>query len=264
MINTTAQIYKQGLITAYRMPQITQHGSISSNAASVYAGYPMKMHLMPPSTAARALLLPGAKQWEAARGSYSVFTMVGTENPFVGPDNDIQMYAADFTYQAVAASSTDALVSSTTTANGYKPTVYDMPYNTSGVYLTGLSNQTTLQVNLKMLIEVAPGPLDAFATIAVESPEYDSAAIALYSKIVSRLPPAVPADMNPDGEFYQNVLETLGSLVQHGSLIHPAFGLLGGGLKLAGKAAPVVVRALTQNKQVEVKPKTGKQRKKVK
>lgn len=127
----------------------------------------------------------------------------------------------------------------------YCATNLTLPFNTSGIYLTGLSTQTTLQLNVKLIIEVAPGPLDQFATLASESPQYEPAALELYSQVVSKLPPAVPADMNPAGEYFKQVLGYIGDAVRMGSVIHPAFGLVGSGVKAVGMAAPAVERMVT-------------------
>jgi len=78
VINTTAPIYQQGTVTAYRSPQTFASTMIESTVATtpvVGLGFPATMHLMAPSSPAAALLLPGSKQWPAARGSYSVFTL---------------------------------------------------------------------------------------------------------------------------------------------------------------------------------------------
>lgn len=115
---------------------------------------------------------------------------------------------------------------------------YRSAFNISGAYFTGLSLQTTLQLNLKAIIEVCPGPTDAIATLATASPEYDPAALEFYSRICSRLPPGVPQDENPAGEFFKQVLSTVGDIAQMGSVIHPAFGLIGGGAKAIARLIP--------------------------
>ncbi len=201
-----------------------------------------RMHLMPPATAAQALLLPGSRQWPAERGSYSVFTLCESDNDFQGPDARVRLYVAGYDFgknNQGCLGTTRGSAASQTVVQGYYA-----PYNTSGVYLSGLSYQTTLQLNVKWLVEVAPGPLDSLATLASESPEYDPAALELYSRVVSKLPPGVPQDENPSGEFYQNVLGTLGDVLQLGAAIHPAFGLLGGGVKTVGKMIPTAQRVV--------------------
>lgn len=102
-------------------------------------------------------------------------------------------------------------------------------------------------------MEVAPGPLDALATLATESPEYDPAALELYSRIAKELPPAVPSDMNPAGEYFKQVCEIAGEVAGAASLIHPAFGLVSRGAKmLGGIGAPAITaieRAVARGNQ---------------
>lgn len=118
--------------------------------------------------------------------------------------------------------------------------LYPMPFNTSGAYFTGLSPETTLQLNFKLIVEVAPGPNDQLATLATSSPEFDPPALELYSRVCSRLPPGVPQDENPAGEFFKSVLGTLGDIVALGGALHPAFSLVGGGMKAVSKVIPTV------------------------
>jgi hypothetical protein len=89
---------------------------------------------------------------------------------------------------------------------------YDSSFHTSGAFFTGLSPQTTLQVNVKMLIEVAPGPGSALVTVAKPSPVYDPLALELYSRAINEMPVAVPASMNPAGEWWSGVLSTIGDV----------------------------------------------------
>ncbi len=50
---------------------------------------------------------------------------------------------------------------------------------------------------------------------------YDPHALELYGRIAPQIPVGVPRDMNPAGEFFGNILKTLGSVLQAGSGLLP-------------------------------------------
>jgi len=257
VLNTTAELYKQGTLTAYRMPQLDSAlamVSVPGGKNSTYGGISSAVSFttyrqfsLPPSSAAEALLLPGSKQWEAARGSYTVVTQCGIGNDLSSFEGVPRLYlerseipdaVTDSKMSAIASglyTDVGSIATSTKLANKYMS-----HHNTSGVYLTGLSSQTTLQVNVKFIIEAAPGPRSPFATLAKPSPQYDPEALRLYAELSQRLPVAVPVDMNPDGEWFRMLLGTLGDLSTMASGINPLFGIVGQGLKAVGNTAPQV------------------------
>lgn len=263
VINTTAELYKQGLVTAYRMPQQEDNFSVVKQLLADGLGgfFPdlrtVRQLSLPPATPADALILPGAKQWGAERGYYGVMTQSGLRNDFKALENVGRLYLEDggWTEASQPLNATKAGIISTVdaqTASYITGSRYMSYYNTSGAYFTGLSAQTTLQVNLKVIVESSPGPKSPFATMARSSPRYDPEALRLYSELSQRLPVGVPVDMNPDGEWFRMVLGTLGDLSTMASGINPIFGLVGQGLKLGAQVAPGVVNML---KRVEDKEK---------
>jgi hypothetical protein len=132
---------------------------------------------------------------------------------------------------------TNAILSPNVLTSG----VYYAPFNTSGIYASGLSPQSTLQVNVKILLEVAPDPTSTLATLAQPSPPCDYEAVRLASNAFSALPVGVPFDENPNGEWFRSVLGTLGALSTSASGINPLFGIIGRGLSLASGVVPTVV-----------------------
>lgn len=257
VVNTTAELYLQGLCTAYRMPQIDQLSTYTAvdpvAQSEVYTPAPLRVFASPPSSVAEALVLPGSKQWDAKRGYYGVCLLTSTENPFQAIDASRRVYLANEVWPSTSSPAINCVASyrSKGTSGDSCTTKYFSPYNTTGAYFTGLSPQTTLQVNVKWILETAPGPRSTFATLAQPSPHYDPLALELYSEMCSRLPVAVPFDENPDGEWFQTVLGTLGSLSSMASGVHPAFGLLGGGLNLASRIAPEVYKLIKGQKEKE-------------
>lgn len=251
--NVTSDLYKQGTVTCYRMPQlenvIMMVNSPVSSPGSTGDRYllPYKTYALPPANVSEALLLPGSKQWDARRGAYLVVTQTGLNNDFASCDNVQRLYlerSEGYLDASMTQPSLGALNSYNTSysVNGgfTVSNAWEGHHNTSGAYFTGLSYETVLQVNVKFLIESAPGPRSPFATICKPAPQYDPEAIRLYSELSQTLPVACPVDMNPSGEWFRMILGTVGDLSTMASGINPLFGLLGQGLKVAGNYAPQV------------------------
>jgi len=248
--NTTAPLYKQGVATVYRLSQpkdqelLVNKVGTDSAANSTYSPSVHKLYALPPTSAADALVLPGSKQWDAARGCYCICTLTDTENRTRNVDNIPRLYSEWQSIATTAQTSCGALLSTQTVgAVSSYTTKYATPYNTSGVYFTGLSYQTTLQVNLKVLVETIPDPRSAFASLATASPNYDPEALRLYSEIVCHIPVGVPVDENPSGEWFESVLGTLGDISSMAGAINPIFSVLGKGLGIASKIAPRLIDA---------------------
>lgn len=261
--NTTAELYKQGVCTAYRMPQIDKLTNVKFLPQDGGSGVPTTCHLytLPPGAPELALVLPASKQWAASEGFYGVCTLQSERLPLVGCDNLARVYTTDQAVTTVTPLLSASVPAIATTIDntfvGNNGLYYNAPYNTTGAYFTGLSPQTTLQVTLKLLIETAPGASSPFVTLAKPSPMYDPEALRLYTQVLNHLSVAVPVTMNPSGEWFQDVLGTLGSLSMMASGINPLFGMLGAGLKVASGLAPTVHKLVVGNK--EGKPKKKKE-----
>jgi hypothetical protein len=255
VVNTTAELYLQGLCTAYRMPQVDQLTTYTAqdetSTSTIYTPAPLRVFAMPPSSVAEALVLPGSKQWDAKRGYYGVCLLSTTDNPFQAIDSSRRAYLTNEIWASTSSPPLNCVVSYRSKGGiGNSGTCkYFAPYNTTGAYFTGLSLQTTLQVNVKWILETAPGPRSTFATLAQPSPAYDPVALELYSEMVQHLPVGVPFDENPDGEWFENVLGTLGTLSTMASGVHPMFGLIGKGLDIARRIAPEVYKLIKRNEE---------------
>jgi hypothetical protein len=256
VLNTTAVLYKQGTVTAYRMTQPKDQYigvntiGIDSVANQTYNQVTHRVFCLPPTTVVEAVVLPGSKQWEAERGGYCVGTLTDDENRSRQVDNLPRLYMEAQSWPSVSTAPCGALVSfiSQAATSGYTVKYYS-PLNTSGLYFTGLSYQTSLQVNLKVLYETFPDPRSSFATLACTSPDYDPEAIRLYTELACHIPPGVPVDENPSGEFFGHMLGTLGSLSTMAGAINPLFAVLGTGLGLASKILPGVIDSFEHTKK---------------
>jgi len=236
VINTTAELNLQGLVTAYRLPQtLTQELAYPSNTtSSTNTPMPFDCYALPPSNPGEALLLPGSKQWDAKRGSYSICTLIGDENPMQTMNNKA-VYYNGLNVPNVVGTNTffgmgNMLAGYTNVLGNKQNTKYYAPFNTSGIYYTGLSDQTTLQVNVKFILESIPDPRSLIATMAKPCTPFNPEALRLYQEVACMLPPGVPQDENPAGEWFSQILGTLGAMATAGTGVNPLFGLIGTGL----------------------------------
>lgn len=225
VINTTAPLYKQGLVTTYLLPQERQD-TMALNAVPVvgggyeYMALPALLGSLPPTNASLAYVLPSSKQWTADKGVYSVFRQNGINNPIRMYDYRQRLYLQENTASttlgvgglATAPSTIGGGTTIIPVDGGWDNFAFDSPFHTSGAYFSGLSNQTTLQVNLKLLIEVAPGPSSPLVTVASPSPVYDPLALEMYSRAINSMPVSVPQTFNPAGEWWSGILSTIGDI----------------------------------------------------
>jgi hypothetical protein len=245
VLNTTAEIYRQGLATCYRNPAVVRRGvklfnnrnpNLSGTGAlSLTAPCPSTEGYClgaPPDTVANAMVYPGTSQWHASRGMYSVCRFDHSQNPLDCPERRA-FQAQHAEHDPVELTATVNQNTTETTkmfsaeferipqANYMAPTLFGenvelqqfTPMDISGGMFTGLSPQTTLTINLHVYYEYAPHIGDqGFSSLAyslTRSPSYDPVALYIYQMIASQLPPAVPQDMNPAGEFWEKVLKAV-------------------------------------------------------
>jgi hypothetical protein len=290
VLNTTAEIYRQGTVTVYRSPycprrfhvnslndSVVRDGGTLQNTGIWPAGHLFLHENGPAPSIAAALNYPGAAQWPASRGAYCVARQdVDANEP--------QFFESCGTYitsngRTQRSAGTDGLFggisdglytpltgAGITGANTWRlapnapPIQATIPYAVTGALFTGLSLQTTLTLNVKITYEVFPmydDPAMRQLLFALgPSPDYDPTALALYFRASNRLPPGVPQDMNPDGEFWDNVLKVIGRVAR------PASELLGFVHPVAGLAAKAV-GSVASNMRVGMAKKAAKPKGKV-
>lgn len=264
VVNTSAEIYKQGALTMYRMPQDDQVDQFTvCNSANTRASTRLaRLARMPPPTADLAMKLHGSVQWAAAEGLYMVVPQNSVENKLtcpVGADlalsDDAQYVYGQHVYQTFPTE----IDSPTTTVgiaigkSGPAPPYHQkyIPFNTAGAFLTGLSPQTTLRIKMKMYVEMAPTPKQAnLVVLATPSAAYDYKALALYSAAVGSLPVAVRVSENAAGDWFRRVLDII-------SMVAPPLGLAVGMPALGtavSSAAGIVKNAIPKKEEKEKVP----------
>jgi hypothetical protein len=213
--DTTAELYKQGSVTCYRISNPTPLNSsqttgfiASGTVASpgpVHETIPVKFIGTPPTTVQEAKLVPDSKQWEAKKGAYAVATLSTVENPPVVLKNELVGFP-DFNGLYVYGQPVVAL---TVNSNLYTAPHRNnlLPFNTTGLYFTGLHASFSLTVNVVWYVEKFPTLNDQQLLVLTKpSPAFDQMALDIYSGTMSRMPVAVPVNMNPLGEWFEDVV----------------------------------------------------------
>lgn len=276
--NTTAELYKQGSCTVYRMQAENRDlvtyqvvGAAGAGNAFPLIGSVSAQELRrPPQSQAAAILLQGSRQWEAAEGCYVVSAFTSEENPAIGITEAIPVMIQDDETERIEGGSSG-------TVNLYMPRVKEVqaswaglaaPYQNfwvptyypirvhnihqSGAKFTGLSPQTTLTVNVNYFYESFPGPSDmGILVLAKPSCKYDPCVMELYSRLIQELPVGVPVAENGLGDWFldaaSKAAKYLGPVLA--MMPHPIAKGAGAALSYLGDTGQDYVKR--QNKQSE-------------
>lgn len=225
VVNTTAELYKQGQAAVFRSPTNTAFGdqynlnfstggTTSAPSAPAWTG-PTDIVQLFPDSLADVMILPSSQQWDAAKGCYCVQPFNSFENPARMASQ--QMYLAlfgdglapndDTTSTAIGNQMIVQTVNSHQFAGPWA--THRGPFDFAGCYFSGLSAQTSLTVNVRWIIETFPSPYSTLAVLASPSPAYDPVAFQLASIASRTLPVGCPYDENPLGEWFEEVASRL-------------------------------------------------------
>ena len=237
VVNTTAQIAKQGAVTVYEYGNSYEvatstpgYSKSSDGTKSAVSGFynPTTYFRMPPNTLAEAKIMPGAHSWAAQDGCYNT-AKFQSENPFqaltkrnwVLCQNETSQPKADAGYLMVDdpfSTSTPMVCGSVASDNaltiartGYQSQLSSRSsaahfsrMNTTGAYFTGLSHTSTLFVTWRVAIERLPAAnKPTFLALAQPSASFDPNALVLYNMIANVMPPGCPQGYNDAGTWYR-------------------------------------------------------------
>ena len=215
VVNTTPALYRGGAVTAYSQMGSSEQQFFAEAASDCNPHY---VQSAPPPTSKKAMLLQGARQWGADKGAYLVGEFATGDLPGHQPAASGFMLLGGDWAPGVLAESTPGVG---TLVNNYwsidtvksSETVFLTPaaFTGKGLYFTGLHENTTLQVNARFGVEMFPTEKDEIAMLASSmSPRYDPAPITAYQQVLFSMPPAVPLDENFTGEWFKNIVGTIG------------------------------------------------------
>lgn len=263
VVNTTADIYKQGAVTVYEYgnsfetaaacnPDLTDATSGSTSQI------PCNWFRCPPNTVAEAKIMPGAHTWGARDGCYNT-AKFQTDNPFqtatlrpwmiAQNDQKSAGYFDDNSPGGSGAAEAGSFGSLSLSPSGYAGNrgAHMSRMSSTGAYFTGLSPQSTLFITWRVGIERLPAANKPnFLALATPSACYDPQALILYNLIASKLPPGVPQGYNDAGKWFRMISAAARQVLPHAfplvgaaqlmltSMGHPE---LAAGVGMAAKAA---------------------------
>lgn len=209
VINTSAEIYKQGTVTCYKMPQsfTTSYLRYLNVNGDGQSAFPAILLREAPSTPAIASNLHGTVSWEASKGAYVVCTQQSVNNDITGTtySPSLRSTTGDLLSGEYSHGSNVAITAATP-VNGTTTVGKLFPFNIHGVMVTGLNANSTLRVRLRVYVERAPscGTEDqSLAVLATPSAPFDAAALKVYSEVCGKMPVGVPVEMNSFGDWWK-------------------------------------------------------------
>jgi len=226
VINTTAELYKQGMVTYYRQPVARDClTAIQFQNPAQTQFRTISTHLLydAPNSESLALKLKGSTQTEAKEGGYCVCTMNGIDNP-PGPTLPNSYFFTGSQYSTTSTIGGTAAGKWTST-DGFTFSPCDGPrYNMSGMFFKGLSQQTTLTVNVIWYIERFPSTAEqTLVVLAKPSVGYDAVALEMYARCLAMMPSGVPQKENGLGDWFRDVVAAIPKVAR---TIAPALGML--------------------------------------
>lgn len=287
--NTTAELYRQGQVFVWRLPEpaiepsnYNFRGNKFNGQAGGYTLIPFdgQIVMCPPRSSNDAMLIPGTRQWRAEEGCYIVGAHIGQDNPplFVdyvqplmkvdqnpdvthgesGPGSDYPLSICNQAPLAMPVPLIDSAV------DMYFPAFRMYPLHLCGALFAGLSPQTTLTVTWNVYLETFPTVADPnILVLATPSATYDPVALQLYSHALVNLPVGVPAGWNEEGDWFADLVMKVTDFVTPVSL---AFGLpeVSAASALAGKIASGFKAAPTPNSRPTPPPEKKQKKEKQK
>jgi len=249
--NTTAEIYRNGSVTHYRVPWVTTVGVLDSVDAGVHTTKSVFHYSGVPTTLAQAQNTPGSTTWLAKDGSYCVCTPRSADNPMTMPAFH-EPVMCENPYSISTPTRVIANVGALTRTGG--PSVYHInTMDCSGAWYYGLLPQTTLTLTVTMYIEYIPDPSDiTLLSLSTPMAAYDPRVIELLSAVYAQLPVAARKDDNDAGDFFRKLLGIIGKVgtaLGTGLAIVPGFqefapiaGAIGAGANAAASRMPTRVK----------------------
>jgi len=249
--NTTAPMYRQGSVTTAILEPFTRdYGNVVYNDTN---GAPLANREFQadfladiPVNEAQLRVVPSARTWEASKGVYFVPRMLA---PTVGraaynmrdavmefqSTGNAYYHSQPLTGAVVAAGAVNLPVLQSPPVSGWTPMMS---------LFTGLSDQTTLTVTLKCLVEIFPQANSPLAPMSSPSAPYDCNALTAYSMIPSVAPYAVPVSENSAGDFFRKIITAAKTAAPLLGLIPHVGTFLGAAGPLAASVADGIVDIL--------------------
>ena len=244
VVNTTASLYKGGVVTSYRSPASQSQSHFKTPD---FGQDGQKLHTtivsLAPSTSAEAALYPTSRTWGAEEGCYIVAAINDSEITYNRPvagrqavcieDSDVATLTTGLPTRLIYAPRYQDLIAGPVFTHGQNQA---LPFDVSGCVFSGLDSRTTLSVTARYIIERIPTVSEPDLLVLTRPPSsYDDLALTLYSKLMTELPVAVRVADNPAGEWWNIILDGLEAVI-------PAVGAALSGLT-GGVSVPISAAA---------------------
>lgn len=260
IINTTADIYKQGSLAVAMLPDTP--GDLGTTFYRDTNAAPWSFRDMQadklssiPLTAGQLRSIPGSNTWAAKDGVYMIPRMTRVPRNLCTHNGASRIcefleYLGNGNLRGWTIATPQA---SETEGAGVVPAMYDMwvtGFSPMQAQFTGLSHETTLTINFRTIVEYFPPILSPLLPLAHPSAPFDPAAFELYSRIVSKAPYAVPVRENAFGDYFRKVLAVMRSLAPSLGIamnsVFPGAAAIGGAV---GELSDLAYRKLEKPKQ---------------
>lgn len=210
--NTTAEVYRQGSVTVAALPSpVSDYGTVTmvdTNAAP-YPPTTFQSWYSPKFAANRTALLsvPGAATWAAKDGVYAIPRLSNMSPPCDCPSSNkravvVQDSTTDVDYCITVPGAFLGAVLNYPIFNG----MAQSGFGAVQAFFTGLSNQTSLTLTMRTIVEYFPTFNSPLLPLTTPSPSFCPKAFEVYSSTVQLAPYAVPVKMNSAGEYFRRVL----------------------------------------------------------
>lgn len=243
VVNTTATLYKGGVVTSYRSPA-SQSQSHFRTPDFTQDGQKLLSTIvsLAPSTTAEAALYPTSRSWAAEEGVYIVAAINDSEITYNRPvagrqavcikDSDVATLTTGLPTRLIYAPRYQDLPTGDIYTHGQNQA---LPFDVSGCVFSGLDPRTTLSVTARYIIERIPTVSEPDLLVLTRPPSsYDDLALTLYSKLMNELPVSVRVADNPAGEWWNTILDGLEAVIP---AVGAALSGLTGGLSVPVSAA---------------------------
>jgi len=249
----TAVISRQGTLTIWKYATVPRDPTTFSWTQMTT---PIRFGAMsgceyryPPVDTASAMLIPGTQTRNSEEGSYMVGTFHTNENPPFAPCATMPMIMPPNFDESTSPTTAQLIFPVPQQTAATFPTVGNFimtapmcqlfPYHMCGIKITNANPTSSYNLTLKVYLERFPSLAELTEiTIATPSAEYDAMALNIYSHAMSRMPVDVPVRMNPLGEWFQDLIETIGDWL---SPLPGPIGMAGGIAKnLATVSGPIL------------------------
>lgn len=237
--DVTAELYKQGACTVWKTTNPNTYDPVPYGAYDAQGFHKQfLLHSMNcgeiPATAADVVSIQNSHTWESKEGAYVVADIRGYDIQSVSDSSGL-IYVGD-NQQSDLPRNTCFVIGATNYFLETSSIVSFTPsraasINPSGALFSGLGPNSTLRLDLRCGVEMAPGLGSSSNSLATGCPEADPAAIALVLRSRSLLPAGVRVAENSFGDWFRriarlaaDIVPTILGFIPQTRMIAPAIG----------------------------------------